>query len=201
MVLDETIKKTNQEHIIRKKVLVVDDEPVNISLIEEYLEREYQIIPALNGEDGLRKLESDKPDIVLLDIMMPRTSGYDVCKKIKEQDSSIPVIMVTALSMIEAKIKFLEIGADDYITKPINQLELITRMRSLLKKKESFDQMKRTQEKLKMQTEYLLQEKDDLKKRVQERTSELLKFKINSFKKNLNIEKEEKTIISEQKKK
>ena len=89
------------------KVLIVDDEELNLQLIEAYLNEEYEIITAQSGTEALNKIIRDKPDIVLLDIMMPQISGYDVCKSIKENDATrfIPVVMCTSLSGSEAKVK------------------------------------------------------------------------------------------------
>jgi CheY-like chemotaxis protein len=131
-----------------EKILVVDDQPVNVKLITAYLEKDYEIIPAYSGEEALEKVRTDKPDIVLLDIMMPGISGYEVCERIKQQDTTrfMPVVMITALSELEDKIKGIEAGADDFLTKPINSLELITRVRSLLKSKYFHDQLIRSKE-------------------------------------------------------
>jgi DNA-binding response OmpR family regulator len=127
----------------RSKVLAVDDQPANVKLITAVLKRDYEIIPAYNGEEALEKVDSENPDIVLLDIMMPGIDGYEVCKKIKQGDSTrfTPVVMITALSDVEDRIKAIEAGADDFLTKPINSHELITRTRSLLKAKHFHDQL------------------------------------------------------------
>jgi CheY-like chemotaxis protein len=131
-----------------EKILVVDDQPVNVKLITAYLKKDYEIIPAYSGEEALEKVRTDKPDIVLLDIMMPGISGYEVCERIKQQDTTrfMPVVMITALSELEDKIKGIEAGADDFLTKPINNIELITRVRSLLKSKYFHDQLIRSKE-------------------------------------------------------
>lgn len=133
----------SKENMNGSKVLVVDDLPANVKLITAILKREYEIIPAYSGEEAIEKVESDKPDIVLLDIMMPEIDGYEVCKRIKQGDSTrfTPVVMITALSDVEDRIKAIEMGADDFLTKPINSQELITRTRSLLKAKHFHDQL------------------------------------------------------------
>lgn len=138
------------------KILVVDDEPINIELISGYLEKDYEIIPAFSGKEALEKVTLEKPDVVLLDIMMPQISGYEVCEKIKQEEStrSIPVVMVTALSELEDKIKAIEAGADDFLTKPINSIELKTRVRSLLRGKYYFDQLVRNKEQIEAQNEF-----------------------------------------------
>lgn len=140
----------------RNKVLVVDDEPVNVILIQSILEKDYDIIPAYNGREALEIIRTDAPDIVLLDIMMPEINGYEVCEKIKHQSSTqfIPVVMVTALSEMENKIKAIEAGADDFLTKPINSIELITRVKSLLKAKYFHDQLVKSKEKIESHNDF-----------------------------------------------
>jgi CheY-like chemotaxis protein len=135
---------------------VVDDEPVNVELISGYLEKEYDLIPAYGGKDALEKILNVKPDIVLLDIMMPEVSGYDVCEKIKQQDSTrfTPVVMITALTEVEDKIKSIESGADDFLTKPINRIELATRVKALLKTKYYHDQLVKSKEQIEAQNEF-----------------------------------------------
>ena len=167
------------------RLLIVDDEEVNIKLIEAYLNEEYEIITAQSGNEALNKIIEDKPDIVLLDIMMPQISGYDVCRSIKENDATrfIPVVMCTALSESEAKIKAIEIGADGYLIKPINRIELLTRIKSLLKKKHYQDELVHDKEIIEKQNEALRQEHNELKQKVLERTEELMKAKISGSRK------------------
>ena len=133
----------SKENMKRSKVLVVDDLPTNVKLITAILKRDYEIISAYSGEEALEKVDSENPDIVLLDIMMPGIDGYEVCKRIKQGDSTrfTPVVMITALSDVEDRIKAIEVDSDDFLTKPINTQELITRTRSLLKAKHFHDQL------------------------------------------------------------
>jgi two-component system cell cycle response regulator len=140
----------------KARILVVDDEPINTELISGYLERDYEIIQAYSGREALDKLILEKPDVVLLDIMMPEINGYEVCEKIKQEDSThfIPVVMVTALSEIDDKIKAIEAGADDFLTKPINSIELKTRVKSLLKGKYYYDQLVKNKEQIEAQNEF-----------------------------------------------
>jgi len=140
----------------RAKVLVVDDEIANVELISGYLEKDYEIIPAYSGKEALEKVRLANPDIVLLDIMMPEVKGYEVCEKIRFQDVTrfMPIVMITALTEIEHKIKSIESGADDFLTKPINRIELITRIKSLLKTKYYHDQLVKSKEQIEVQNEF-----------------------------------------------
>lgn len=126
------------------RILVVDDMPANVQLLTTYLNTVgYHVIPARNGEEALLLVRDAEPDLILLDIMMPKLNGFEVCKRIKDDKATqyIPVIMVTALNEIEHKIKGQEAGADDFISKPFNKLELLTRVKSLLRIKSLHDQL------------------------------------------------------------
>ncbi len=118
------------------KILIVDDEEKNIKLLKGMLFNEnYQITAALSGEEALEQLAGFNPDLVLLDVMMPGISGFDVCRQIKkgEKTRTIPVVMVTALRENEHRLKALESGADDFFDKPLDYTELKVRIRSLLR--------------------------------------------------------------------
>ena len=122
----------------KPKVLIVDDMKENVELMEAYLAVEpYEVISAYGGKEALRKVKEEKPDIILLDVMMPEINGYEVCKILKENPETqfIPVLMLTALSELEDRIRGIDVGADDFLTKPINRLELKTRVKSLLRVK------------------------------------------------------------------
>ncbi len=126
------------------RILVVDDMVQNVELLEAHLIGEkYDVITAYDGIEALEKIERDPPDLVLLDINMPLMDGYQVCRKIKENEATrlIPIVMITALTDIEDKIRGIESGADDFITKPFNKVELLARTKSLLKTKYLNDQL------------------------------------------------------------
>jgi DNA-binding response OmpR family regulator len=126
------------------KILVVDDEPANVELLEAHLSMaDYEVVTAYGGEEALEKVESEKPDLILLDVMMPGLNGFEISKILKGNVETmfIPVVMVTALSKLKDKIKAIESGADDFLTKPVNSLELITRVKSLLRIKYLHDEL------------------------------------------------------------
>ncbi|MBN1350253.1 diguanylate cyclase [candidate division KSB1 bacterium] len=125
------------------KILVVDDVPINIKLQKTYLSAVgYEVIDAKDGLEALLKARKEKPDLILLDVMMPKMNGFQVCQKLKNGDNQfIPIIMVTALNEIEDKIKGIEAGADDFICKPFNKLELLARVKSLLRIKHLHDKL------------------------------------------------------------
>jgi len=126
------------------RVLVVDDTPSNVKLLADVLQaRGYAVLTAANGAEALARTEHDAPDLVLLDVMMPGMSGYDVCRKIRANPATatLPVVMVTALDPTQERVKGIEAGADDFLTKPINQPEILARVRSLLRIKALHDEL------------------------------------------------------------
>ncbi len=135
----------------RSKILVVDDKEMNIELIEAHLSPQYDLIPARSGKEALEKVELSPPDLVLLDIMMPGIDGYDVCRRLKEHPKArmIPVVMVTALREKDERIKALEVGADDFLTKPVDRAELLARVKSLLRIRDLYDELTRINKTLK----------------------------------------------------
>ena len=119
------------------KVLVVDDDVNIVRLIKLYLEKEdYSVFTAHNGTDALEAFRREKPDIIVLDIMMPEMDGNDVCREIRKT-SDVPVIMLTAKGETFDKVLSLELGADDYMVKPFEPKELIARMKAILRRSES----------------------------------------------------------------
>ena len=134
----------------RCKILAVDDEPGNIQVMTAALRDEYEIYTAMNGYDAISQLEEYKPDLILLDVMMPDISGFDVCKIIKsdERFSNIPVIFLTALDTQDGELEGLALGGIDYITKPANISLLKMRVRNQIA--------------LKIQRDLIVQQKEEL---------------------------------------
>ncbi|MBU2107452.1 MAG: PleD family two-component system response regulator [Alphaproteobacteria bacterium] len=127
------------------RILVVDDIPANVKLLEVRLLAEYfDVVTATNGADALEICENGKVDVVLLDVMMPELDGFEVCRRIKADPltSHIPVVMITALDQVSDRIRGLEAGADDFLTKPVNDLQLMTRVRSLVRLKMLTDELR-----------------------------------------------------------
>ena len=133
-----------KKNVNRSKILIVDDLSVNVQLQKTVLSAKgYEVAVARNGLEALQKVELDPPDLILLDIMMPTMDGFEVCKRLKNNEGTrfIPIIIVTALDEVEDKIKGIEAGADDFIIKPFNKHELLARVKSLLRIKHLHDQL------------------------------------------------------------
>src|SRR3982751_2868961 len=131
------------------RILVVDDVELNVRLLEAKLSNEYfEVIPADNGPLALELAESELPDIILLDVMMPRMDGLEVCRRLKAnpRTTDIPVVMVTALSDIADRLRGLEAGADDFLTKPVNDIALFARVRSLVRLKRMMEEFRLREE-------------------------------------------------------
>jgi adenylate cyclase len=158
------------------RILVVDDVPQNVRLLEAVLEpRGYDVVSAGDGERALALVESAKPDLVLLDVMMPPPDGYEVCRRLREREETavLPVIMITAEP--GEKAKAIEAGADDLIAKPFNHDELLTRVRSLLRIKRYHDTIKEQSAEL-LELNRTLEERVQAQVRELERTRELRRF-------------------------
>jgi putative two-component system response regulator len=146
----------------KPRILCVDDESANLKLLEAALTpRGYEVIKAKDGEEALERIKGQEIDLILLDVMMPKIDGFEVCKKIKENPLTqlIPVVMVTALADKESRIKGLEKGANDFLTKPLDSSELMVRVKNLLRVKEFED--------------FLKQHNEILEAEVKNRTSQL----------------------------
>jgi adenylate cyclase len=123
------------------KILIVDDTPHNVKMLVDLLSAKgYAIVTAASGQEGLEQVEAEHPDLVLLDVMMPGMDGYEVCRRIRANPDYgiLPVVMVTALDPARERIKGLDAGADDFLTKPVNMAELVARVRSLLRIKDLY---------------------------------------------------------------
>ena len=117
-----------------KKILVVDDEKPISDIIKFNLEKEgYEVVVAFDGEEALEKVEGEKPDLIILDLMLPKIDGLEVAKRVRAKHTT-PIIMVTAKDSELDKVLGLELGADDYVTKPFNPLEVMERVKSLLRR-------------------------------------------------------------------
>lgn len=137
----------SNDEIRKSVVLVVDDNRQNLELILAYLEDiDCRTLSAEGGQQALEMVENELPDLVLLDVMMPKISGFEVCRKIKNNPKTehIPVIMVTALNEIGDIEKAINSGTDDFLSKPVNKWELLTRVKTMLKLKHLTDKLERT---------------------------------------------------------
>jgi two-component system cell cycle response regulator len=117
-------------------VLLVDDNPQNVELLQAFLESlPVKLVTAIDGVDALEKVAEHNPDLILLDVMMPRMSGFQVCKRLKSDPKTkdIQILMVTALNELGDIEQANECGTDDFVSKPVNKLELLTRVKSLLR--------------------------------------------------------------------
>jgi PAS domain S-box-containing protein len=132
-------------------ILIVDDQPQNIELLEAQLvSQSYEIVKAANGEEALGKLSGNQIDLILLDVMMPGMDGFEVTRRVRQDDTHrlLPIILVTALRETEERVKGIEAGCDDFISKPVDKMELLARVRSLLKVKAYNDLMSNYQKEL-----------------------------------------------------
>jgi two-component system cell cycle response regulator len=125
-----------EEKLPPSKVLIADDNPQLLELLEAYLEPlEVTVSVARDGQATLTAVEQQQPDLILLDVMMPKHSGFEVCRMLKEDPRyrDIAIVMITALNEVGDQERARECGADDFLSKPVNKIELLTRVRSLLK--------------------------------------------------------------------
>lgn len=141
--------ETQEQHT---KILVVDDYAENVELVQELLTTNgYQVMTAYNGEEALERIHRDIPDLILLDIMMPKMDGYEVCEALRkdEETKDIPIIFVTAKTEVKDWTHAIfNIGVNSYITKPINPKKLLEKVKSVLRMKQSRDELRKTREKL-----------------------------------------------------
>jgi len=137
----------NSEQLTGRDILVVDDNAQNAELLQAYLEPlNCRTRIAVDGVDAMEQIADEAPDLILLDVMMPRMSGFEVCRRIKNnpQTRDILVVMVTALNELGDVERGIESGADDFLSKPVNKLELLTRVKSLLRVRNLKSDLERT---------------------------------------------------------
>lgn len=130
----------------KSKILIADDNPTNVELLQAYLgEIDCEVAVAVDGRDTLEKIASFCPDLILLDIMMPKLSGFEVCKRVKEdpETSDVMVLMVTALNELGDIERAVAAGCDDFLGKPVNKLELLKRVENMLRLHHVTDQLER----------------------------------------------------------
>lgn len=128
------------------KILIADDNPQNCELLEVYLsDFDANVEIAVDGQDTLDKVASSKPDVILLDVMMPKLSGFEVCRKLKDNPatSGIMILMVTALNELGDIERAVQAGTDDFLSKPVNKVELVKRVENMLKLKDIRDENER----------------------------------------------------------
>jgi len=122
----------------KAKILVADDVKQNVKLLRVILTAsEYDVVEAYDGEDALEKAKTEKPDLILLDVMMPKITGYEVCKRLRadEKTGNLPIVLITSLHEMDDRIKGINAGADDFISKPFNKAELLARVKALVRTK------------------------------------------------------------------
>jgi two-component system, OmpR family, alkaline phosphatase synthesis response regulator PhoP len=136
-----------EQEVRNSTILIADDIPQNVELLQAYLEElGSKIVTAYDGEETLQRVAEAKPDLILLDIMMPRVSGFEICRKLKSDPATatIPICMVTALNEEGDIERAVEAGTDDFLSKPVNRWELLTRVRSLLRVRHLQNELERT---------------------------------------------------------
>jgi two-component system alkaline phosphatase synthesis response regulator PhoP len=130
----------------KSRILIADDNAPNVELLEAYLaDVDCDLVVAVDGQDALEKVQKFQPDLVLLDVMMPRLSGFEVCKRIKDnpQTRRIMVLMVTALNELGDIERAVDAGTDDFLSKPVNRLELVKRVENMLRLRHVTDEVER----------------------------------------------------------
>ena len=120
--------------VSKRRILVVEDDPKTADIVGRYLERDgYQVLTAYEGVQGLKLAREEKPDLVVLDLLLPGVTGLEVCRTLR-RESDVPIIMLTALTSEYDKLQGLDLGADDYVTKPFSPRELVARVRVVLRR-------------------------------------------------------------------
>lgn len=187
-----------------EKILIVDDVKDNVEVLDQYFQMKgFQTIIAYGGKEAIDKAEREKPDVILLDIMMPEIDGFRVCEILKQERThfkNIPIIMVTAKEDIDSKIKGLSLGADDFVTKPYNVHELEARVKAALRLKKTFDELKELNE---LKNQFLGMASHDIKgpiSRIEKATEYVLKnkkkFSVEEVKQLENIREEARGVFN-----
>ena len=123
---------------MKKKILIVEDEPgIRLSLKDEFESEDYIVKEAENGEEGLDAARKNTPDLIILDVMMPVMNGYEVCKQLRKEGNHVPILMLTVKDKEIDKVLGLELGADDYVTKPFSLIEVVARVKAILRRAEN----------------------------------------------------------------
>jgi CheY-like chemotaxis protein len=147
MANERNVPPGRDQEVRNSTVLIADDNEQNVELLQAYLEDlGCRVLATYDGQQTLEVVKTEKPDLLLLDIMMPKMSGYEICKKLKSapETASIPICMVTALTEVGDIERAVEAGTDDFLSKPINRWELLTRVRSLLRVRHLQSELERT---------------------------------------------------------
>jgi adenylate cyclase len=147
------------------RILVVDDTPHNVKLLADLLAvKGYEVLTAASGSEALEQVVRQRPDLVLLDVVMPGMTGYEVCRKLRDdpKTATLPVVMVTALDPGTERVKGIEAGADDFVTKPLNQPELLARVKSLLRIKSLHDRLEEMNQHLEVRVREQVEQLDRL---------------------------------------
>jgi putative two-component system response regulator len=156
-VEEQLDRKGDRQVDKRPKILAVDDEQRNLKLVESILlPQGYEVIPALSGKEALQKVNKFEPDVILLDIMMPEMDGFEVARRLKEREATsiIPIVMLTSLQEVQDRVRALEVGADDFLSRPVDHAELRMRIKSLLKVKAHNDHMQNYQKELEAEVDH-----------------------------------------------
>ncbi len=117
------------------KILIIEDDPAIVRGLKDTLEDEsFEVLTALDGSEGYSKVTSDKPDLIILDLMLPKLDGFDLCRRVRDEGIPTPILILTARGEEADRVRGLDLGADDYVTKPFSLLELLARVRALLRR-------------------------------------------------------------------
>ncbi len=162
---------------MEKTVLVVEDESNIVDILTFNLQREgYRVVAAYDGEAGLELARREKPDLILLDLMLPKLGGFQVCKTLREEGDTTPILILTAREEEEDKVQGLELGADDYVTKPFQVRELMARVKSNIRRQEMNSPRGEAEPRLKLDSQTATAYKDGVALELSQQEYELLTF-------------------------